>query len=80
MAYRRRTLFAEVPEMKKYLKSAFLVVIAITAVIFLWHFSQDLEIQAVVKNPEASTTLDEKALEAALPAQALQPLATKHTQ
>ncbi|QKV53825.1 hypothetical protein HUK68_13510 [Comamonas antarctica] len=77
MAYRSRTLFAGIPEMKKYLKSAFLGVIVITAVIFLLHFSQDAEIQAVVNNPEASTKLDEKALEAALTAQALQPLAAK---
>jgi len=63
--------------MKKYLKFAFLGVIAITAVIFLLHLSQDAEIQAVVNNPDASKKLDEKAVEAAPLKQVLQPLTAK---
>ncbi len=73
MAYRNRILFAGIPEMKKYLTPAFLGVIALTAVIFFLHFSQEAEIQAVVNVPQASTKLDEKAL----PGQALQALTEK---
>lgn len=59
--------------MKKYLTPAFLGVIALTAVIFFLHFSQEAEIQAVVNVPQASTKLDEKAL----PGQAMQALTEK---